>query len=96
GPRTRLADVGELDILEAMESSAWQIQGAAQALGISRPSLYKLLDKHAQIRRAEAIPAEEIRAALLAHAGDLARCASALKTPSEALRRHLRIAVPAN
>ncbi len=94
-PRTRLADLSDQDVLEAMESQAWQIQGAAQELGISRPSLYKLLETHPQIRRPEAIPAEEIRAALAQHGGDLARCASALKTPSEALRRHLRIAVPA-
>jgi hypothetical protein len=37
------------------------------------------------------IPPEEISGALRAHGGDLASCASQLKTPSEALRRHLRV-----
>ncbi|MET3130064.1 DNA-binding NtrC family response regulator [Oxalobacteraceae bacterium GrIS 1.11] len=93
--RTRLSDLSNQAVIDAMEHHAWQIQGAAQELGISRPSLYKLLEAHPEIRRVEAIPAEEIRAALKAHRGDLSRCASALKTPSEALRRHLRMAVAA-
>ncbi|MDO9193320.1 MAG: hypothetical protein Q7U12_10520, partial [Undibacterium sp.] len=57
---------------------------------ISRPSMYKLLEAHAQIRRIEQISEEEIRQSLETSAGDVERCASLLKTPSEALRRHLR------
>ena len=88
--RKKLADISEEDVMQAMEHSHWTIQGAAEELGISRPSMYKLLDAHSQIRHAEAIPSEEIRQTLAASAGDLERCASALKTPYEALRRHLR------
>lgn len=87
--RKRPADLAEQDILNAMENSGWTIQAAAHALGVSRPTMYKLLDTHAEIRRAESIPASEIREALQASGGDLRRCASQLKTPSEALRRHL-------
>jgi len=73
-----------------MENNAWQIRGAAQQLGISRPSLYKLLAAHPAIRPAAAIPVEEIRRVLQEHAGDVSRCAASLKTPSEALRRHVQ------
>jgi hypothetical protein len=90
-PRKKLADLGNEEVLEAMESNGWQISGAAQQLGISRPSLYKLLEAHPAIRPAALIPAEEISGVLRAHNGDLALCASQLKTPSEALRRHLRV-----
>ena len=74
-----------------MEEHGWQISGAAQHLGISRPSLYKLIEAQPAIRPAAMIPADEIGAALDAHAGDVDMCASRLKTPSEALRRLLRV-----
>ncbi|MES2106557.1 MAG: sigma 54-interacting transcriptional regulator [Pseudomonadota bacterium] len=89
--KPRLSELTHEDIVLAMENNAWRISSAAQQLGISRPTMYKLLENHPQIRWAEAIPQEEIRQALRDHAGDLDRCASSLKTPSEALRRQLRV-----
>ena len=87
--RPRLADLDDDRVTAAMERAGWQIRAAADVLGVSRPSLYKLLAAHPQIRRIDAIPAEEIHAAHRLHGGDVARCASALKTPSEPLRRWL-------
>jgi two-component system nitrogen regulation response regulator GlnG len=89
--RAKLSELSGQDIVDAMERNGWRIQSAARSLGISRPSLYKLLEAHPQIRRVEAIPLDEIRQALRQHAADLAKCASALRTPGEALRRHLRL-----
>ncbi len=89
--KPRLSELTHEDIVLAMESNGWRISNAAQQLGISRPTMYKLLESHPQIRWAEAIPQEEIRQALEQHGGDLDRCASSLKTPSEALRRQLRV-----
>jgi len=37
------------------------------------------------------IPADEVKAAWRSAGGDVGQCASQLKTPSEALRRHLRV-----
>lgn len=88
--RVKLAKLSEKDILKAMEKNAWTIQYAAQDLGISRPSMYKLLDNHSQIRRAEQIPAEELSKAISDCKGEVELCASLLKTPNEALRRHLK------
>ncbi|WP_404932240.1 sigma 54-interacting transcriptional regulator [Massilia atriviolacea] len=90
-PRRKLAEISNDDLLGALEEHGWQISGAAQQLGLSRPSLYKLIEAHPAIRPAALIPREELDAALRAHGGDLALCASRLKTPSEALRRHLRV-----
>ena len=84
------AELNEEAILRAMENNDWYIQAAAQELGISRPSMYKLLAAHSQIRRAEKIPVEEIHQALSSSANNVAHCAALLKTPSEALRRYLR------
>ncbi|MES2757703.1 MAG: sigma 54-interacting transcriptional regulator [Pseudomonadota bacterium] len=88
--RTRLADVDDTAVLAAMARNGWQIRSAAQELGVSRPSMYKLIEAHPQIRVASAIPLAELRAALATHGADVARCAAALRTPSEALRRLLR------
>jgi len=63
---------------------------AARDLGISRPTMYKLLDAHREIRWAERIPADEIERALAACAGDVGRCAELLRTPTESLRREVR------
>jgi two-component system nitrogen regulation response regulator GlnG len=90
GRRPLLAEIGDRAVLDAMEQNGWRIRGAALTLGISRPSLYKLLAAHPQIRAAQAIGRDELEQALQCNGGDLERAASALKTPSEPLRRHLR------
>lgn len=87
--RRRPAELSQNDILDAMVRHAWTIGHAAVALGVSRPTLYKMLDRHPDIRRAQHIPSAEIDRALAASDGDVARCAALLKTPAEPLRRLL-------
>lgn len=88
--RKKLNELSEEDVLTALEENEWNIQSAAQALGISRPSMYKLMEANSKIRRVEKIPFEEISNAWQASKKDIETCASSLKTPAEALRRHLR------
>ena len=88
--RRRLHEVDEDEVLGAMNAAGWQVQAAAEGLGISRPSLYKLLAAHPAIRPPEQIPLDEIRHTLRLHGEDLIKCASSLRTPAEALRRYLR------
>jgi two-component system nitrogen regulation response regulator GlnG len=89
-PRRKPSELTDADVLDAMAGNDWNIQAAARALGISRPTMYKLLDAHGEIRWAERIPAAEIEQALEACGGDVARCAVVLKTPTESLRREVR------
>ncbi len=86
----KLAELGEAMVLAAMDNNGWQILAAAQELGVSRPSMYKLLESNSQVRRAEQISHAELSAALGQVKGDLEACARQLRTPSEALRRHMR------
>ncbi len=92
--RRRPSALSDRDVLEAMAANDWNIQAAAQALGISRPSLYKLLEDHPDIRRPETIPEADIARAMDDCAGDVERCAALLKTPAEALRRRWRLLRP--
>lgn len=87
--RRKVSELSDDDLVEAMEKSQWQILAASKALGISRPTVYKLLEAHPRIRFPANISEEEIRVAWEACEGDLQRCASKLMTPAEALRRHV-------
>lgn len=93
--RRKPSALSDADVLAAMTAGEWYIQAAAQALGISRPSLYKLLEDHPTIRRAETIPENDIARAMEQCAGDVERCAALLQTPAEALRRRWRLLRPA-
>ncbi|MFS2138030.1 sigma 54-interacting transcriptional regulator [Duganella sp. Dugasp56] len=53
--RANLAELTAPQIAAAMARNGWQIQAAARDLGISRPSLYKLLQRHPEIRRPGAV-----------------------------------------
>lgn len=87
--RRKVSELSDDDLVEAMEKSQWQILAASRMLGISRPTVYKLLEAHPRIRFPANISEEEIRATWEACEGDLQRCASRLMTPAEALRRHV-------
>lgn len=93
-PRRKPSALSDADVLAAMAAHEWNILAAAAALGISRPSLYKLLEDHPDIRRPETIPENEIARAMDTCAGDVERCAALLKTPAEALRRRWRLLRP--
>lgn len=90
GRRLRLSELDHEAVLEALEHNDWRVGAAALALGVSRPSMYKLIDDHPAIRAAAAIPLDELRRVVAQHGDDIRCCARALKTPGEALRRHLR------
>jgi two-component system nitrogen regulation response regulator GlnG len=90
GKRRALGELGEADILAALHNNGWRIQGAAGELGISRPSMYKLIEAHPAIRRPEDIGTDELAEGLRQSGGDVERSAALLLTPLEALRRHLR------
>ncbi len=88
--RRALGEFDDEDVLVALHNNGWQIQGAAGELGISRPSMYKLIEAHPAIRRPEQIGLEELKGKLEEAGGDVERCAALLLTPAEALRRQLR------
>lgn len=88
--RRRPSALSDAEVLAAMAANDWNIQAAAEALGISRPSLYKLLEDHPEIRRPDLIPEADIAHAMAQCGGDVERCAALLRTPAEALRRRWR------
>ncbi len=72
-------EVSERELEDAMQAARWDLKRAAHELGVSRPSLYNLIDRHPALRRASEIEAAEIEAAS-------SRCGGSLELMSEHLR----------
>ncbi len=85
-PSTVSAD----EVLRALEGNDWCVRQAAASLGVARASFYALIEAHPLVRRAQDIPQREIEAALRQAPGQPSLWAAALRTPREALRRHIR------
>ncbi|MFT7772811.1 sigma-54-dependent transcriptional regulator [Roseateles sp.] len=83
------SSVSEQELIAALDAAGWRLSQAAEGLGISRPSLYNLIRKHAQLRSAESLQPAEVVAALEAGHTDLADLAVHLRIPQEALRRRM-------
>lgn len=88
-PRRKPSELSDDELVEALARHGWILRSTAEFLGISRPSLYKRLDRHPSIRRAEGIEPGEIGRAWAGAQGDVERCAAALKTLAGPLRRQL-------
>ncbi|MEM9291193.1 MAG: sigma 54-interacting transcriptional regulator [Acidobacteriota bacterium] len=89
-PRRRYrppSDVGEQELMEALRRNRWQVKPTAEDLGISRPSLYVLMDKCAEVRKAGDLDSEEILAARDRHGGDLERMVEDLEVSAAGLKQ---------
>jgi two-component system nitrogen regulation response regulator GlnG len=84
------ADVPEAEILAALRDNHWEIKSAAAQLGISRPSLYVLLDKLPAIRKVADLPAADVQGAWEQTGGDLDAMVERLEVSKRALLQRLK------
>lgn len=82
----RPADLTEDDAREALEAEGYRVAAAAERLGISRMSLYGIIERSEGLRTARDIPRIEILEARERHGGDPARMAAALQVSERALK----------
>jgi two-component system nitrogen regulation response regulator GlnG len=82
--------VDEAALLDALRANAWKPSVAARQLGISRTTLYSLIDRSARIRKATEIPMDELRACLEACAGDIDAMAAQLEVSRKSLTLRIR------
>jgi DNA-binding NtrC family response regulator len=78
------------EILAALRANRWEIKSAAAELGLSRPSLYVLIDKLPGIRKAVEITAAEIGEAAAACGGNLDRMAERLEVSKRGLVQRMK------
>ena len=88
GPRYRQpSEVSEQELLEALQQTDWQLKAAAAALGVSRTSLYSLVERHPDLRTAARLQPDELAAVLERHDRKLEAAAAELKVSVPALRQ---------
>jgi two-component system nitrogen regulation response regulator GlnG len=88
--RRKSTEVTGEELLSALRQHAWDLKTAADALGIPRSSIYDLIDKHPNIRRAGTLSAEEIIACHRECGGDLDAMVQRLEVSKKALNRRLK------
>jgi two-component system, NtrC family, nitrogen regulation response regulator GlnG len=88
--RRRPADVAERELEGALRASRWDFARAASLLGISRTSVYALVEESPRFRTASDLGAAEITQAFHACDGDLASMVERLEVSERALKRRLR------
>jgi DNA-binding NtrC family response regulator len=86
----RPADITEAELEGALRASRWDFAAAAQRLGISRASIYLLIERCPRFRTAADLTPEEIVRCHRECGGDLGRMALRLEVSQRALARWLR------
>ena len=81
--------VSEAELVEALRSNRWEVKLAAERLGISRPSLYLLIDKFPSIRKAADLSREEILEARESCAGSLDAMVARLEVSKKGLLQRI-------
>jgi two-component system nitrogen regulation response regulator GlnG len=84
------SDVPVEEIIAALKASRWEIKSAAAALGISRPSLYVLMDKLPGIRKAVDLGQSEIQAAVDSCEGNLDAMSAQLEVSKRGLVQRMK------
>ncbi|MEM9557074.1 MAG: sigma 54-interacting transcriptional regulator [Acidobacteriota bacterium] len=85
----RPADVRESELIDALRRHRWRPQAAADDLGIARASIYELIDRSPNIRKASELGRDEIDTALAAADGSVEHAAEALEVSAQGLRRRI-------
>jgi two-component system nitrogen regulation response regulator GlnG len=88
--RRRPADVTEPELREALRASRWDLAAAAARLGISRASMYLVIERLPGFRAATDLEVEEIVRWSRELGGDRAKMAERLEVSERGLARRMR------
>ncbi len=83
-------EVTDEELTSVLKAQRWNLKQAAQELGISRASLYVLIDRCPTLRRASDLDSEELRECHQRHQGDLTAMADELEVSRSGLQHRLR------
>jgi two-component system nitrogen regulation response regulator GlnG len=83
------AEVTEAELTETLRTTRWEVKLAAERLGISRPSLYLLIDKFQSIRKASDLTREEILEARQLCGGSLEAMVERLEVSKKGLLQRM-------
>ncbi len=86
----RPSQVSEEELLAALRANRFQLKPTAIALGVSRTSLYDLIEKCPSIRKASQLEESEIAASRIEHGGDLDAMSMAMEVSVSGLMQRMR------
>ena len=90
-------ELSDADILAALQFDGFRRERAARRLGVSKSYLYKRLEGSALAPVAARLATDDVRAALLASAGDLVTAAARLRVSPRALKLQIkRLGLPSS
>jgi two-component system nitrogen regulation response regulator GlnG len=84
------AEVTEAELLAALRACRWEVKPAAARLGVSRPSLYLLIERSPGIRKAADLGRTEILEVQDHCGGDLTAMAAHLEVSKSGLQQRMR------
>jgi DNA-binding NtrC family response regulator len=84
------SEVTEAELAEALRATRWEVKPAAERLGISRPSLYLLIEKFPSIRKAADLTRAEILEARQVCGGDLEALVDRLEVSKKGLLQRMK------
>lgn len=84
------ADVGEEELLAALRNHRWKLKPTARALGLARTSLYMLVERHPQVRKAVDLGREELERCFEACGGNVEAMVDRLEVSAAGLRQRLK------
>ncbi len=83
------AGIGESELVDALRANRWHLRATAAQLGISRSSLYDLIDRSPGIRKASELSREEIEEARVLTDGKLDAMVESLEVSERGLLRRM-------
>ncbi len=88
--RRKPSEIKEDELAAALRAHRWDLQATAEALRISRPSLYMLIEGSSHIRKAGDLTTDEISLCFKECGGDVEAMVDRLEVSRKALSRRLR------
>jgi len=92
-PKERYRDpseISEAELIQGLRENRWAVKPTAEALGISRTSLYALIERSGAVRKASDLTREEILRFHREHGGDLDAMGEALEVSTPGLRQRMK------
>ena len=89
-PTLAASELDEDDVIEALRAHGWRTAATATALGISRTTLYRMIDASSRIVKAADLDRATIEAALARVAGDVTAAAGALEVSKRGLQLRMK------
>ena len=86
----RLNEISDAELEMALRKSGWRRDVAAKALGISRTSIYALIQRSGLVRNASEITEGEIERVRQTHGGDVDAMADSLRVSPRALKLRMK------